>query len=60
MEAMIKFKLTTGSQDTIELAYEPTKSMFDYLDDLAELYDTETENFKLVFKGKILTGKQTA
>jgi len=31
---MIKFKLTQG-QEEIELAYEPEKKLFDYIDDLS-------------------------
>jgi len=57
---MVKFKLTTGQQEEIELAYEPTKPLFDYLDDLAELYDCPPDSFKLVHKGKVLAGKTTA
>ena len=37
---MVKFKVTTGQQEVIELAYEPTKTLFDYIDDLSELYGT--------------------
>ena len=57
---MVKFKVTTGQQEVIELAYEPTKTLFDYIDDLSELYDTPPESFKLVNKGKVLAGKSTA
>jgi hypothetical protein len=32
----------------------------EYIDDLSELFDSAPENFKLVFKGKILTWKQNA
>ena len=49
---MVKFKVTTGQQEVIELAYEPTKTLFDYIDDLSELYDTPPESFKLVNKGR--------
>lgn len=59
-EGMIKFKLTTGHQDCIELAYEPKKTVGEYIEDLASLYDAEPDNFKLVFKGKILVWKDKA
>ena len=58
--AMIKFKLTGGSQETVELAYEEKRTVGEYLEDLGELFDSPAENFKMVFKGKILTWKVTA
>lgn len=39
MESMIQFKLTSGHHEGIELAYEPEKTVAQYVDDLAELYD---------------------
>jgi hypothetical protein len=60
MEEMIKFKLTTGQQECVELAYEAERTVGQYVEDLAELYDAPAEDFKLVFKGKILTWKDTA
>jgi len=44
----------------LELAYEENKTIGEYIDDLAELFDEQADNFKLVFKGKILTWKQKA
>lgn len=57
---MIKFKRTTGSMEAIELAYEPAKTIAEYLQDMEELFDAPTDTIKLIFKGKILTAKQTA
>ncbi len=57
---MIRFKLTSGQQEVVELAYEAGKSMYDYAEDLASLFDCEADNIKLVFKGKVLTGKVSA
>lgn len=54
---MITFKLTAGPQESIELAYEPNKTVAEYVDDLADLYDSSPDNIKLVFKGKILNWK---
>jgi len=39
---MIKFKRTQGTQEVIELAYEPNKTVGEYLDDMADLYDCPT------------------
>jgi hypothetical protein len=52
--AMIKFKRTQGAQEVIELAYEPAKTIGEYLQDMADLYDSPIETIKLIFKGKIL------
>ena len=60
MESMIKFKFTTGTRDIIELAYESKKTIEAYIQDLAELYDAEPQQFKLVSKGKILNWKDSA
>ena len=57
---MISFKRTQGSQQAIELAYEAHRSIEDYTADLADLYDADPADIKLVFKGKILGGKATA
>ena len=57
---MIKFKFTGGQQETVELAYQPQKAMSEYIEDLASLYDSQPEDFKLVFKGKILSWKDKA
>ena len=57
---MINFKRTQGSQQAIELAFEPERTVEDYLADLADLYDSEPTDIKLVFKGKILALKATA
>lgn len=57
---MINFKRTQGSQQAIELAFEPQRTVEDYTADLADLYDAEPTDIKLVFKGKILAGKVTA
>lgn len=59
-DPMITFKLTSGHQETVDLAYEPNKTVAEYIDDLADLYDASVDNVKLVFKGKILNWKETA
>jgi aspartate 1-decarboxylase len=56
---MIKFKRTQGNEDPIELAYEGNRTIEDYIVDLADLYDAEQTDIKLVFKGKILNWKTT-
>lgn len=38
---LIKFKRTQGQQECIELAYEPAKTVNEYHDDLADLFDCE-------------------
>jgi hypothetical protein len=58
--SLIKFKLTTGQYYVIELAYEPNKTLFEYINDLSALYDTLPESIKLVYKGKVLTAEMTA
>ena len=57
---MIKFKRTQGNSDPIELAYEANRTAEDYITDLADLFDAEPTEIKLVFKGKILNWKTTA
>lgn len=57
---MIKFKRTQGAQEVIELVYEPTKTVGQYLEDMADLYDCPIETIKLIFKGKILAYAETA
>lgn len=57
---MIKFKCTSGNLDPIELAYETTKTIEEYINDISELFDVEATNIKLVFKGKVLNWKTTA
>lgn len=39
MDPMIKFKMTGGHQEGIELAYEANKTVAQYVEDLSELYD---------------------
>lgn len=57
---MIKFKCTSGALEPIELAFQINKTVEDYINDLAELFDVETQNIKCVFKGKVLNWKTTA
>lgn len=57
---MINFKRTQGNQQAIELAFEPERTVEDYIVDLADLYDSDPTDVKLVFKGKILPLKATA
>ena len=38
---LIKFKRTQGAHECIELAYEPQKSLGEYQEDLADLFDCE-------------------
>lgn len=59
-ETMITFKLTAGQHECIELAYESDKTVGDYIEDLSSLYEEASDKFKLVFKGKVLTWKETA
>ena len=51
---------TQGAKQAIELAYEPSKSIGEYAADIAELFDVEDVDVKLVHKGKILNWKVTA
>jgi aspartate 1-decarboxylase len=57
---MIKFKRTQGNQDAIELAYEGSRKIEEYVVDLADLFDVDPTDIKLVAKGKILNWKATA
>ncbi len=57
---MIKFKRTQGNKQTIELAYEANRTVGEYTSDLADLFDAEQTDIKLVSKGKILNFKTTA
>lgn len=57
---MIKFKRTQGALECIELAFEPEQTVQQYVEDLADLYDVQPDEIKLVFKGKVLSWKSTA
>ena len=57
---IIHFKHTGGQQEVFELAYEAAKTMWEYSEDLASLFDCEPDNIKLVFKGKVLAHKERA
>lgn len=57
---MINFKPTQGSQQAIELAFEPQRTVEGYTADLADLDDAEPTDIKLVFKDEILAEKVTA
>ena len=45
---------------TIELAFEGNRTLEEYANDLADLFDANLTDIKLVFKGKILNFKSTA
>lgn len=60
MEAMIHFKRTQGAQEVIDLVYEPSKTVGEYLSDMSDLYDCPSESIKLIYKGKILAYGETA